>query len=141
MPETAPGTLGIHCLLICANEAFCVMDQELRHVTNQMPDYDAFIASLQTQPPTGEGGLVLPFTSSSECVRLTDSVRSWLLQNVQVVMMAWPPLSSQCPTSTRGHTEQDFSIYVGTGIIYVCVWRRELIFWLCLLSPISVSLM
>ena len=93
-----------------------MMNQEPRHVPNQMLDYDAFIASLQAQPPTGEEGLVLPFTSSAECARLTDWVRSWLLQNVQLVMMAWPPSSSQCPTSTRGHTEQDFSIYVGTGM-------------------------
>ena len=92
--------------------------QELRHIPNLLPDYDTFVASLQPSPTSGNEGSspkVAPFTSSPEFSKLGDAVRSWLLQSIQLVVKAWPPSSSQCPTSEREETEQDFSIYVGTG--------------------------
>ena len=89
---------------------------KLRHVPNEMPDYDA---SLPKQQPINEEGSTLhtvaTFLSTTECGRLQEVVRSWMLQGVQLTMKAWPPSSPQSPTSVRGQTEQDFSIYVGTG--------------------------
>ena len=91
----------------------------VRHVPNEVPDYDDFIASLQqsqrshdeetstAHPPT--------FLSTSEYGRLQEAVRSWLLQSIQSVMKAWPPSSPESPTSVTDETEEDFSIYVGTG--------------------------
>ena len=95
----------------------------VRYVPNNMPDYDAFIASLhlpeqQPQQPNEQGPTPhtpSSFLSTTECGRLQEAVRSWLLQGVQLVMKAWPPSSPQSPTSVRGQAEQDFSIYVGTG--------------------------
>ena len=91
----------------------------MRHVPNEVPDYDDFIASLQqsqrshdeetstAHPPT--------FLSTNEYGRLQEAVRSWLLQSIQSVMKAWPPSSPESPTSVTDETEEDFSIYVGTG--------------------------
>ena len=102
--------------------------ESTRHVSNEMPDYDAFIASRVQQPneqdPTPH--TPLSFLSTSECSRLQEAVRSWLLQSVQLVMKAWPPSSPNSPTSVRGQVEQDFSIYVGTGkaaeYLYIGSW-------------------
>ena len=112
----------------------------VRHVSNEMPDYDAFISSLQLsleqqsqqsseQGPTSHTSS--SFLSTSQCGRLQEAVRSWLLQGVQLVMKAWPPSSPQSPTSVRGQAGQDFSIYVGTGKVtssqvkLVTVWERK----------------
>ena len=86
----------------------------VRHVPNEMPDYDASLQHRNEQGPTPHTQ-PLPFLSTSEYGRLCESVRSWLLQGIQLVMKTWPPSSSQSPTSVRGQTEQDFSIYIGTG--------------------------
>ena len=91
---------------------------ESRYLPNELPDYDAFVSSLPAgSQPTGEGGEVQvgPFSSSMEYARLAGSVRSWLLQNVQLVEKTWPASSSRSPTSIRGQSEQDYSIYVGAG--------------------------
>ena len=97
----------------------------LRHVPNEVPDYDAFIASLQIpgqqpQQPLNEGpgpqtSHSPSFLSTTECGRLQETVRSWLLQSIQQVMKAWPPSSLESPTSVTGETEEDFSVYVGPG--------------------------
>ena len=111
----------------------------VRHVPNEMPDYDAFIASLQprhehqSHQPNEEGPTphTPSFLSTTECGRLQEAVRSWLLQSVQLVMKAWPPSSPQSPTSVRGQAEQDFSIYVGTGMVqlhligYIASWATN----------------
>jgi hypothetical protein len=92
--------------------------RESRHVPNEMPDYDTFLQQ-QSQQPNEQGPTPhtqpLSFLSTSECGRLQEAVRSWLLQGVQLVMKTWPPSSPQSPTSVRRQSEQDFSIYVGTG--------------------------
>ena len=95
-----------------------VHQDKLRHVSNEMPDYDAFIASLPKQQLINEEGSTPhtpSFLSTIECDRLQEIVRSWMLQRVQLTMKAWSPSSPQSPTSVRGQTKQDFSIYVGTG--------------------------
>ena len=101
--------------------------ESLRHVPNEVHDYDAFIASLQLpgperpQQPVNEGpgpqtSHTRPlFLSTTECSRLQESVRSWLLQSIHQVMPAWPPSSPESPTSVTEETEEDFSVYVGTG--------------------------
>lgn len=114
----------------------------LRHVPNDVPDYDAFIASLQLleqqpQQPVSEGGSQTShtpsFLSTTERGRLQETVRSWLLQSIQQMMKAWPPSSPESPTSVTGETEEDFSVYVGTSTVrqldasyiqinYVKVW-------------------
>ena len=77
--------------------------QELRYVPNEMPDWDAFVASLRQQfiPPNEEGPPphTPSFLSTAEYTRQEMAVRSWQLQSVQLVMKAWPPLSTQSPTS------------------------------------------
>ena len=87
-------------------------DKELRHIPHHTPDYDLFLAYLE-QPTTGEAPS--PFRSSIEYAKLQEAMRSWLLQNIQLVMKAWPPTSVKSPTSVSGRYEQDFSIYTGTG--------------------------
>ena len=96
----------------------------VRYVPNEVPDYDDFVASLQqlpgqpSQQPNEEGSTQThppSFLSTSECGRLQEAVRSWLLQSIQSVMKAWPPSSPKSPTSVTDKTKEDFSIYVGTG--------------------------
>ena len=93
--------------------------RSVRHVPNEMPDYDASQA-LQHRNEQGSTPHTQPlsFLSTSEYGRLQESIRSWLLRGVQLVMKTWPPSSPQSPTSVRGQAEQDFSIYIGTGRLH-----------------------
>lgn len=94
--------------------------REERHIPHNMPDYESFISQLrlsssQLSLPTSSGDASITFDSSSSYQKLKDETKDWILQNVALIVTKLPQGGQSSPTSLRGKSKQDSSIYVGTG--------------------------
>ena len=82
-----------------------------RYIKNPMPDYGSFIAASSRDQHSKEA----LYTSSADYSRLCKEIRSWLEENVALVLTKWPPESALAPASVVERSERDFSIYIGAG--------------------------
>ena len=88
------------------------LDSE-RHISNTMPDYGSFMATLKVEE--GEETAATRYTSSLDYDRLCREIRAWLQENVAHILKAYPPESALAPASVRERAKNDFSTYVGAG--------------------------
>ena len=93
------------------------MQQEERHVTNTMQNYDVYLSQCQLNSSIGSQSPDHTFTfkSSSDLKKLEQETRVWIFKNIETILKSFPPESQSCPTSVRGKSQQDYSIYVGCG--------------------------
>ena len=68
------------------------------------------------------------FVTSTEHRKLCCDIRTWLHENIAHILKAYPPSSVLSPTSVRGHSKRDFSIYVGNGGNAYLHWKLSKFF-------------
>ena len=100
-----------------------------------MPDYDAFkslhASSQQSLTPDTEEAPELPkssFMTSSLYTRLRQETKDWLLRNIELIQRMVPADSQNVPTSRKGTTTTDNSIYTGCGGNAYLHWRLSCFF-------------
>ena len=116
---------------------------ERRHIDNSMLDYPAFLAHLNassssvsvcshmsqashwSQVATDH---TANFESSSDYVKQQRQVRAWIAGNIELIMKHYPPAAQYAPTSVKGKTVEDYSIYTGCGGNAYLYWKLSRFF-------------
>ena len=82
-----------------------------RFIKNPFCDYDQYVAKCGKTSKDLES----KFSSTPECLQTFKDVRAWIREKVDEILKSFPPKSSIAPASLPRKSQEDFSLYVGTG--------------------------
>lgn len=103
-----------------------------RHVPNKMLDYSTFMSDLQQQqeilPDAAQTTEQSTFIASAPFSLLRQETKTWIYDNVELVLKQFPPDSRSAPISVPGQVQEDSSIYVGCGGNAYVHWKLACFF-------------